>query len=136
MKKNTENLMGISGSVPVSLHAAMEDKRWEYKKNMSQFVRMAVESFAISEGWWTPDTIDKSELTPDQLAAVEADEARAAEAAKAEADAAAKAAEGAQDDSGTDAEADKSEADKSEADKSEDDAADEQPTKPASRSRK
>lgn len=116
MKKNTENLMGISGSVPVSLHAAMEDKRWEYKKNMSQFVRMAVESFAISEGWWTPDEVDKSELTPDQLAAVEADEARAAEAA-----------EGAQDDPGTDAETAPAE---------DEAVADEQPAKPASRSRK
>ena len=54
MKKSTEDLMGISGSVPTTLHAAMEDARWAHKLNMSQFVRKGLESWAISEGIWTP----------------------------------------------------------------------------------
>lgn len=143
MKKNTETLMGISGSVPPSLHAAMEDARWDYKKNMSQFVRLAVESFAISEGFWTPDEpeeLDESQLTDEQREAIAADEKRAEEAAaaeaeakaaeeaaaaKAEADAAAKAAEGTQDQGTGDAPAEPVTGD-----------APAEPTKTTSRSRK
>lgn len=146
MKKLDEKLMGISGSVPPSLHAAMEDARWDYKKNMSQFVRLAVESFAISEGFWSPDDepkIDESELTDAQREAIAADEKRAAEAAeaaeaeaeakaaedaaaaKAEADAAAKAAENSQDQGTGDAPAEPTTGD-----------APAEPTKTTSRSRK
>lgn len=83
----TEDLTGISGSVPKSLHLAMEDARWGYKRNMSQMVRAAVEFYAEHEGFWTPPepiTSDDPELTDDQRAAVLADEERAAKAAEAD----------------------------------------------------
>lgn len=146
MKKLDEKLMGISGSVPPSLHAAMEDARWGYKKNMSQFVRLAVESFAISEGFWTPDEpveVDESTLTDAQREAIAADEARA-EAARIEALAAEDDAAKAEREAAAKAEADaKAAADAADGDAADGDAADdkaapetETPTKSTSRSRK
>lgn len=66
--KNAENLMPVTGNVPVELREAMEEYRWDPKvrKSASEVVREAVEYWAKGTGIWPKtDAENESEDTTD-----------------------------------------------------------------------
>lgn len=104
--KNSENLSPVTGSITLELREALENYRWPARKTMSEAVREGLEFWAKDKGIWSPEGETEAEgdpdLTPEQIAELEAKE-------KADSEAAAK--------EKADAEAAKAEADKLAADK-------------------
>lgn len=92
--KNAENLMPVTGNVPVELREAMEEYRWDPKvrKSASEVVREAVEYWAKGTGIWpkddaesaSEDTTDSAGESTDDSASEDTSETGTDEAAPAE----------------------------------------------------
>lgn len=94
--KNAENLMPVTGNVPVELREAMEEYRWDPKvrKSASEVVREAVEYWAKGTGIWpktdaenaSEDTTDSASDDAAESASEDTSEATTDEASETDAD--------------------------------------------------
>lgn len=48
MAKNTEKRAQISATIPAKLKNALDDYRWEVRKNLSELVEAALTEFAVN----------------------------------------------------------------------------------------
>ena len=48
MAKNTEKRTQISATIPAKLKNALDDYRWEVRKNLSELVEAALAEFAVN----------------------------------------------------------------------------------------